>query len=95
MTDSELDGKIREIQKLKSIAEQLENVIETLKDEVKSEMLARQTNVFNGIGYKVIWREQTSTRLDQKLLEKVLGDLTPYKKVTKYKAFYLRQDKGA
>ena len=85
-----MDKKVRELRQLKAIYKQLENVIENLKDDIKSEMLKRKTNTLYGLDWKILWREQTITRLDTEKLEKDFGDLSEYKKVTKCKYFYLK-----
>lgn len=90
MTNTELERKVKQLQQLKESYKQLEQVIEDLKDEIKDEMTRRKINTLEGTTWKIIWREQTYTRLNKELLEKDFGDLSKYEKVTKNKYFYLK-----
>mgnify|MGYP007101863950 CR=1 FL=1 len=90
MTNAELNGKVEELRQLKEIFDKLSNVIENLKDEIKSEMTRRDVDTLNGLDWKIIWKEHTSTRLDAEKLKKDFGDLSNYKKIIKYKSFYLK-----
>jgi len=91
MTDRELDKKVKQLGELKQISTQLENIIEEIKDEIKAEMTSRGKDTLTGVDWKIIWKEQKMTRLDKKLLEKDLGDLSKYQKITTYKSFYLKE----
>ncbi len=91
MTNSQLDSKVIELRQLKDIAEQIKNMIENIKDEIKSEMIRRGVETLDGKDWRIIWREHTYTRLDAERLEADFGDLSEYKKFTKYKSFYLRK----
>lgn len=90
MTDDELDKKVRNLRKLKELSKDIEDDIEKLKDEIKTEMLRRRIDNINGTDWRIIWREHTYTRLDAKRLEEDFGDLSKYKKTTTYKSFYLK-----
>ena len=91
MTDRELDKKVKQLGELKQISTQLENILEEIKDEIKAEMTARGKDTLTGVDWKIIWKEHKMTRLDKELLEKDLGDLSKYQKITTYKSFYLKE----
>ncbi len=90
MTQTELNRKVHELQKLKGIAAQLSEVIDGIQDEIKAEMLRRKTDFLNGDGWRITWKEHTLTRLDKNRLEADFGDLSDYKIFTNYRSFYLR-----
>lgn len=91
MTDKALDKKVKRLSELKQISEQIKNLIEDLKDEIKAEMTLRGQDTLKGVDWKIIWKEQQIARLDKDLLEKDFGDLSKYKKITTYKSFYLKK----
>ncbi len=91
MTQTELNAKVHELQKLKAISDQLAEVIESLKDEIKTEMLRRKTDSLSGVEWQITWKEYTTTRLDKDRLEADFGDLSKYKKSTTYKRFCLKK----
>lgn len=91
MTQTELNAKVRELQKLKEISDQLAEVIENIKEEIKTEMLRRKTDYLNGVDWRITWKEHSTTRLDAKRLEEDFGDLSKYKTTTVYKSFYLKK----
>jgi hypothetical protein len=91
MNDIELDRKVAGLLELKQIAKQLKVLIEDLENEIKAEMTLRDKDTLTGSDWKIVWKERTVTRLDKELLEKELGDLSKYKKITTYKSFYLKK----
>ena len=91
MTDRELDKKVKQLGELKQISTQLENIIEEIKDEIKAEMTSRGKDTLIGADWKIIFKEHQMTRLDKDLLNKDLGDLSKYQKITTYKSFYLKE----
>ena len=90
MTNVELDRKVQKFKYLKEISEQLENDTEHLKNEIKAEMERRDVNTLNGVDWRIFLKEHTLTRFDEDLLEKDFGDLSKYKKITRYKSFHLK-----
>lgn len=83
MTESELNEKVKTLNALKEISTQIKNLIEDLKDEIKTEMTARGKDTLSGADWKIIWKEHKITRLDKDLLKKDLGDLSKYQKITR------------
>ena len=90
MTNVELDRKVQKFKYLKEEYDKLEEDIEHLKNEIKSEMERRGVNTLNGVDWNIFLKEHTLTRFDEDLLEKDFGDLSKYKKITRYKSFHLK-----
>ena len=89
MTIVELNGKVKELRELKTMASEIADAIETIQDEIKATMTAQGTDTLKGVDWKITWKEYHQCRLDAKKLEADLGDLSEYKKVTAYKQFRL------
>lgn len=90
MTYKELDSKVRQLRKLKSISAEIEELMDFLKDEIKSEMESKHTDTLKGLDWLVTWKDYQTTRLDKKRLEEDYGDLSDYKIVSNYKRFCLK-----
>jgi len=90
MTRQELEEKIDRLHKLKLAADFLRDEFEDLKEEIKSLMEENGIDTLQGTSCKILLQERKSTKLDQKKLEAVLGDLSAYKKTTTVKYFYVR-----
>lgn len=68
----ELDSKIKELRELRRMAEELQQEIDGLTDQIKAVMTKRNTDTLTGNDYKVTWKTVTSSRLDTAALKKVL-----------------------
>ena len=90
MTKQELEDKIEKLHKFKMAADFLKDEYETLKEEIKAVMEENGLDTFEGRNCKVLIQERPTTKLDQKKLEAVLGDLSAYKITKKIKYFYVR-----
>ena len=90
MTNVELDRKVQKFKYLKEEYNKLEEDIEHLKNEIKAEMERRGVITLNGVDWNIFLKEHTLTRFDEDLLEKDFGDLSKYKKITRYKSFHLK-----
>lgn len=90
MTKAELEKKVEEIRRYKSMAEEATNIQKALEAEVISYMnelgLAEEFTDSS----KITFKEQSRTTLDKKRLEKDLGNLAEYEKVTTYKVLRIR-----
>ena len=67
-----ITAKVEELMNLKKAAEELQNQMETITDEIKAYMGSEET-MMAGI-YKVTWKETVSRRVDTTALKKLLGD---------------------
>ena len=83
MTKKELEEKIEEVRKYKSMAEEASNIQKALEQEIISYM--NENNLT-----KITYKEQTRATLDKKRLEEDLGDLSEYEKVTSYKVLRIK-----
>ena len=75
MTEKNLQKKVQEIRELQRMAEELSAEIETIRDEIKAEMLARNTDEVITGEYKITWKSVVSNRLDTTALKKALPDV--------------------
>ena len=68
----ELDSKIRELRELRRLADELQQEIDGLTDQIKAVMTERDTDTLTGDDYKITWKAVTSSRLDTAALKKAL-----------------------
>lgn len=90
MTKLELSQKVEEIRKYKAMMEEIFNVKKALESEVISYM--NENNLTEEItdSAKITYKEQTRATLDKKRLEKDLGSLEEYEKITSYKVLRIK-----
>lgn len=68
--------------------EEISTEIETIKDEIKAEMTASNTDTLHGDDFKVTWKDIISTRFDTTAFKKDHADLyAEYSKTTNSKRF--------
>ena len=90
MTKKELEEKIEEVRKYKSMAEEASNIQKALEQEIISYMNENNLTEEFTDSAKISYKEQARKALDKKMLESKLGDLTKYEKVTSYKVLRIR-----
>lgn len=90
MTKKELEEKIEEVRKYKSMAEEASNIQKALEQEIILYMNENNLTEEFTDSAKISYKEQTRKSLDKKMLESKLGDLTKYEKVTSYKVLRIR-----
>ena len=91
MNDAELNKKVGEFLALKKISKQIESDLEVIKEELKTELTKRGTNILIGENWRIDWKTHNYSKLDEKMLEEDIGDLSPYKKIVPRKYFYLKE----
>lgn len=91
MTKAELEKKVEEIRRYKSMAEEATNIQKALEAEVISYMNELGLTEEFTDSAKITFKEQSRTTLDKKRLEEDLGNLAEYEKVTTYKVLRIRQ----
>ena len=64
--------KVNELMELRKFAEELQNQMDAITDEIKAYMGTEETMMAGS--YKVSWKETVSKRVDTAALKKVLGD---------------------
>lgn len=67
-----ITAKVEELMELRKLAEELQNQMEAITDEIKAYMGDEETMVAGP--WKVTWKETVSRRMDTTALKKVLGD---------------------
>ena len=81
MSTIEITSKIEALKELESLIEEPKAEAETLRDEIKSEMLNRNTEEMEAGQYIVRWTSVLSQRFDTTAFKKVMPDV--YKSFTK------------
>lgn len=81
MSTIEITTKIESLRELEELIEEAKAEAETLRDEIKAEMLNRGTEEMTAGQYIVRWTSVLSNRFDTTGFKKLYGDL--YKQYTK------------
>jgi predicted phage-related endonuclease len=81
MSNIEITGKIEALKDLESLIEEAKAEAEALRDEIKSEMLNRDTEEMEAGQYIVRWTSVLTQRFDTTAFKKVMPDV--YKEYTK------------
>jgi len=68
----ELNSKVKELRELRRMADELQQEIDGLTDQIKAVMTERDTDTLTGDDYKITWKAVTSSRLDTAALKKAL-----------------------
>ena len=81
MSTIEITSKIESLRALEELIEEAKAEAETLRDEIKSEMMARNTEELTAGQYIVRWTSVLSQRFDSTAFKKVMPEV--YKAYTK------------
>ena len=81
MSTIEITGKIEALKDLESLIEEAKAEAETLRDEIKTEMLNRNTEELEAGQYIVRWTSVLTQRFDTTAFKKVMPEV--YKEYTK------------
>ncbi len=81
MSTIEITSKIEALKDLESLIEEAKAEAEALRDEIKSEMLSRNTEEMEAGQYIVRWTSVLTQRFDTTAFKKVMPDV--YKEYTK------------
>lgn len=84
MTINEIENKIAKLQEWEMLAEEAKAEAEALKDEIKAEMLVRETEEMETDKYIVRWTSVLSNRFDSTAFKKEHAEM--YKQYTKQTA---------
>ena len=84
MSTIEITTKIEALRDLEELIEEAKTEAETLRDEIKAEMMARDIEVLSAGQFIVRWTSILSNRFDTTGFKKAYGDL--YKQYTKQTA---------
>lgn len=69
MSIHEIEIKARELKDLQRMAEELNQEIITLQDEIKATMTEQNTDTLTAGAFKITWKQITSSKLDTKALK--------------------------
>ena len=81
MSTIEITSKIEALKELEALIEEAKAEVEALRDEIKTEMLNRNTEEMEAGQYIVRWTPVLSQRFDSTAFKKVMPDI--YKSFTK------------
>ena len=81
MSTNEITSKIESLRELEDLIEAAKSEAETLRDEIKAEMLKRNTEELEAGQYIVRWTSVLSQRFDTTAFKKVMPEI--YKAYTK------------
>ena len=81
MSVNEMETKIARMQEWEALAEEAKAEAEAIKDEIKAEMMQRETEELNAGKYIIRWTSVLSQRFDSTALKKVMPEI--YKAYTK------------
>ena len=81
MSTTEIQAQIEALRSLEELIEEAKAEAETLRDEIKSEMMARNTEELTVGQYIVRWTSVLSQRFDSTAFKKVMPEV--YKAYTK------------
>lgn len=81
MSTNEMESKIAKLQEWETIIEEAKAEAEALKDEIKSEMIARETEEMEAGRFICRWTSVLSNRFDTTAFKKEHADM--YKQYTK------------
>ena len=81
MSTVEITSKIESLKDLESLIEEAKAEAEALRDEIKAEMLSRDTEEMEAGQYIVRWTSVLTQRFDTTAFKKVMPDV--YKEFTK------------
>lgn len=81
MSTVEITSKIEALKDLESLIEEAKSEAEALRDEIKAEMLSRNTEEMEAGQYIVRWTSVLTQRFDTTAFKKVMPDV--YKEYTK------------
>ena len=84
MSTIEITSKIEALKELEALIEEAKAEAEALRDEIKTEMLNRNTEEMEAGQYIVRWTSVLSNRFDTTAFKKIYGEL--YKAYTKQTA---------
>lgn len=91
MTKTELEAKVQEIRKYKTIIEEASNIQKSLEAEVIAYMAENEIDTEITDTAKITYKSQSRTTLDKEKLTEVLGDdLKPFEKTTSYNVLRIK-----
>lgn len=88
MTDRQLNNRIEKINSLEKQIEEMEALVNALRDEIKADLTEKKVDEHNTGSFVIRWKEVISNRLDSKALKAALPDVfTTYNKESRCRRF--------
>lgn len=81
MSTHELDAKVQALRELRNFEAEVKSEITAIEDEIKSEMLSKNTDVLQGQNCMVTWKTIITSRFDSAAFKLTHADL--FKQYTK------------
>ena len=75
MSNTEMNGKIKELRELRRMADELNAEIEAITDSIKAEMSAKEVDELAGSDWKVTWKLVKSRRFDSAAFKRTHAEL--------------------
>ena len=75
MSAKQIESLARKLKKFELEKDQLESEIESIKDEIKAEMTAREEMEIIAGAWKITWKSVSSSRVDTSALKKELPEI--------------------
>lgn len=90
MGRNELDLKVSELRELRNLEAEVKSEITAIEDDLKAEMLARNTDVLTGQDCMVTWKTIVTSRFDSAAFKLTHADLfQQYSKATTTRRFVI------
>ena len=64
MSANEIDAKVKELRELRNLEAEIRTAITDVEESLTAAMLLKNTDVLNGLEYKVMWKTVVSSRFD-------------------------------
>lgn len=81
MTRVEMENKVMELKEWEALMEEAKDQVEAIKDELKAEMIERETEEIVTDKFVIRWKQIINNRFDSTSFKKQFGEL--YKSFTK------------
>ena len=75
MSSKELDAKVNSLRELRNLEAEVKAEINAIEDEIKAEMLAKNTDVLTGQNCTVTWKTILTNRFDSSAFKLTHADL--------------------
>lgn len=90
MSTIELDAKVNSLRELRDLESEIKSEITAIEDEIKAEMLARNTDTLTGQNCIVTWKTVVSNRFDSAAFKLTHADLfAQYSRTTTSRRFVI------
>jgi predicted phage-related endonuclease len=90
MSTIELDAKVNSLRALRNLESEIKSEVTAIEDEIKAEMLARNTDTLTGQNCIVTWKTVVSNRFDSAAFKLTHADLfAQYSRTTTSRRFVI------